>query len=296
MKKHLLIFLLLIANFVSAQNTKQSIPVLNAYEFADMDEKTAISELKKKYPNTTFDSVDGLYNYFFKTKFDFIKELLISYGVKPQGFLQNLNASEFVCGVGLKPKKDNSPACGEVIPYQSNPVSEKKVELARIIMEKGEMPDDKALELCVYKNELDLFKVLLEKTAKQPDPSSYARWMETAADKGYVDFVKYFISKGISANSNDGGGFYVIYRAVKYPEIFHYLIEQGADINVIGYKDMHVIVHAAREGCTEVIQYLLEKGADPNKKYGNMSAIEMAQKYNQKNGKEVVSLMKKYKK
>lgn len=295
MKKNVIFLLILLSQSLMAQSEKEIVPVVSIYDYTNMDEKTTIAALEKKYPQAVIKKVEGMHHLFVSQKYEIIRKLVVDYEVKPEGFLQSLNSSQFVCGVGLKTKKDDSPTCKDIIKYETNPVSLQKMELAKIFMQKGELPDDKAFEMCVAKNELELFKLFVEKNGKMPEKSVCESFMESAAYRGYFDFVKYFIDNGISANAKDGD-FYALYRAVQYPDIFFYLIEKGADINVIGYGGSHVITHAAREGCIEVIKFILEKGVDPEKPYGKLSAIEMAQKHNEKNSREVVSLLKKYRK
>jgi ankyrin repeat protein len=128
------------------------------------------------------------------------------------------------------------------------------------------------------------------------DKSTCEKWMVMAADLGHIDFIKFFLEKGFSASAKDHMDFYAFYRAVKYPDIFFLLAEHGVDVQAVGYAGTTAIIHAAREGCTEVIQYLLEKGVNPEIKYGNFTAIEVAKEHNKKNSKEVVKLLKSYKK
>jgi ankyrin repeat protein len=256
------------------------------------------------YPNTIITAIDNVYNLFYNRKFDVLKHLITKFEVKPTAdYLVNLNTYDFVCGVGLKRKKDYSPACVPVKVYETNKESERKIALAQLIIDKGVKASSNALNSCIGKNEFELFKLLYQNfdnaTSKEIEGE---KLMVSAADYGCFDFVKYLLENNISANAYDhsveeqGFKFYALYRSVKYPEIFNLLVEKGADINVQGYAGTTTIIHAAREGCTEVIQYLLDKKIDPYEVHGNMSAYDMAKKYNKKNKKEVLELFKPLKK
>jgi Ankyrin repeats (3 copies) len=284
---------------------KKVMPVINLDIYAkNEDEQAVIKELDSLYPNTIITAIDNVYNLFYNRKFDVLKHLITKFEVKPTAdYLVNLNTYDFVCGVGLKRKKDYSPACVPVKVYETNKESERKIALAQLIIDKGVKASSNALNSCIGKNEFELFKLLYQNfdnaTSKEIEGE---KLMVSAADYGCFDFVKYLLENNISANAYDhsveeqGFKFYALYRSVKYPEIFNLLVEKGADINVQGYAGTTTIIHAAREGCTEVIQYLLDKKIDPYEVHGNMSAYDMAKKYNKKNKKEVLELFKPLKK
>jgi hypothetical protein len=284
---------------------KTVIPVINLDSYAKIeDEQSVIKTLDSLYPNTIITAIDNVYTLFYNRKFDVLKHLIAKFEVKPTAdYLVNLNTYDFVCGVGLKRKKDYSPACVPAKVYETNRESERKIGLANLIIDKGIKANSDALNSCIGKNEFELFKLLYQNfdnaTLKQIESE---KLMVSAADYGCFDFVKYLLENNISANAYDhsveeqGFKFYALYRSVKYPEIFNLLVENGADINVQGYAGTTTIIHAAREGCTEVIQYLLDKNVDPYEVHGNMSAYDMAKKYNKKNKKEVLELFKPLKK
>jgi hypothetical protein len=284
---------------------KKIIPIINLDSYAKTeDEQAVIKELDSLYPNTIITAIDNVYTLFYHRKFDVLKHLITKFEVKPTAdYLVNLNTYDFVCGVGLKRKKDYSPACVPAKVYETNKESERKIILAQLILDKGIKANSNALNSCIGKNEFELFKLLYQHfdnvTSKEIEGE---KLMVSAADYGCFDFVKYLLENNISANAYDhsveeqGFKFYALYRSVKYPEIFNLLVEKGADINVQGYAGTTTIIHAAREGCTEVIQYLLDKKIDPYEVHGNMSAYDMAKKYNKKNKKEVLELFKPLKK
>ena len=288
-----------------AASPKNNLPSINLDKYINMPEDVAIKEIDGLYPNTSFTAIENVSNILYNRRFNLVYHLIDKYNVKPTvDYLYDLNKYDFVCGVGLKRTKDVSPTCKQPKVFQDNQDSDAKVKLAGLILSKGIRADFLSAQRCVRKNEFPLFKLLYESLIKgQTSNVDGEKLLVDAVDAGCYDMVKYLLDNNISAKCHDHSGgkdiqdaFYAIYRAVPFPEIFFLLVEHGADITVQGYSGTTPIVHAAREGCTEVLQYLLDKGIDPYEIHGNMSAYDMAKKYNLKNSKEATSLFKKYKK
>lgn len=282
----------------------KTLPSINLDKYlSNSSEEAAIKEIDGLYANTRFNSIENIENVLYNRKFNLVYHLIQSYGVTPDvNYLYHLNKYDFVCGVGLKRTKDVSPACAQPRVYQTNPDSENKVKLAGLILQKGVQADYLSVARCISKNEVELFKVLyLNLQQTKPDAVNGERLLVDAADAGTLDIVKFLLDQNVSANATDrptapqDSKFYALYRSVKYPEIFTLLVEKGADIRVKGYGSTTPIIHAAREGCIEVLQYLLQQGVDPYEVQGNMSAYDMAKKFNEKNKKEVLELFKKAK-
>jgi Ankyrin repeat len=283
---------------------KKVLPSLNIDKYISYpSEEAAIREIDSLYPNTVIGQIENPQNALLNGKFELVYHLLNKYEVMPGlDYLHNLNKYDFVCGVGLKRTKDVSPACAQPKVYLPNPTSDSKAKLARMVLSRGVKADYNSVSMCVGKNELELFKVLYASLTKENNTTvDGEKLLVEASDYGCYDIVKYLLDNNVSPNAYDHSveqqdfKFYAIYRAVKYPEIFFLLTDKGADINIQGYRNTTTIIHAAREGCIEVLQYLLDKGISPYEKQGDMTAYEMAKKYNQKNKKEVVQLLEKYK-
>jgi hypothetical protein len=283
---------------------KNVVASINLDKYITTNDATAFQEIDSTYKNSQIINIENVEKLMTNRKFDLIRYIVEKYEATPDiNYLYYLNTYNFVCGVGLKRTKTVSPACAEAKNYETNKESEAKVKLAEAILKKGVKADFLAVERCIGKNELELFKLLYTNlNLNNNDFINGERLLVEACDYGMFDIVKYLIDNKVSANAYDhsveivNNKFYAIYRSVKYLEIFNLLIENGADYNKKGYNGTTPIIHAAREGCTEVIQYLLDKGIDPYEKQGNLSAYEMAKKYNEKNKKEVIELLKKYKK
>ena len=301
--KYLFALFLSLSLLSKSNAQKKELPSINLDKYITVDDATAISELDNTYPNTVIGSIENFEKLLYSRKFNLVAHVIEKFGVKPtQDYLRSLNQYNFVCGVGLKRTKDVSPACLQPKVYTTNPDSENKVKLATLILSKGVTADYYAASGCIGKNELELFKVLYANMVKtEPNSFNGEKLLVDAADMGCYDIVKYLLETNVNPNGYDhfseqqDSRFYAIYRAVKYPEIFYLMVDKGAEINIKGYKNTTPIIHAAREGCLEVLQYLLDKKIDPNEKQGDMSAVDMAKKFNQKNKKEVLDLFKKYK-
>lgn len=262
-------------------------------------EAEAIEDFDKIYKDSVIESVTGIEYVFNRQKFNFIENLIVKHKVKPVGFLEHVATSfseGFVCGVGMPRTKTYSPECKPSTIYSPNELSDRRIAIAKLIMEKGERPSERAIVSCVGLNELELCKTFISTNNNQlPDQKACEDMLLTAVSNGYIDFVKYLIERGVSPDATEGDHFYAIFRAVERPEVFFYLIEKGAKYTHEGYKGTTALQHAAREGCLEVIQFFIDKKVDPNEIHGNSTAMEMAKKYNYTNSKQVISLLKTYK-
>jgi hypothetical protein len=283
---------------------KKVIPSVNLDKYSSYaSEDLAIKEIDSLYPDTIIEKIENSKDLLYNRKFTLVYHLIDQYGVIPGiDYLYNLNQYDFVCGVGLKRSKVVSPACLQPKVYVENPESENKVKLAALILKKGVKADLRSVKACIGKNELELFKLLYTNLdGHHQDTTDGEKLLVEACDYGCYDIVKYLLENKVSPNAYDHMveqqdiKFYALYRAVKYPEIFFLLTDRGADINRKGYGNTTPIIHAAREGCIEVLQYLLDKGIDPYEEQGGSSAYDTAKEQNKKNKKEVLELFKRYK-
>jgi ankyrin repeat protein len=295
MKK--ILIAILIFNYINliGQNAEAPLENVDISTYCYGDETKAIEAFDAEYNGKTIQTISEPASLFSNKRYRFVKNLLVKHKVKPVNFLDVINASNWICGVGLKRVKDVSTACKQSLVYVENEESKIKMELAELIINQGEKPSIDAFRGCVYKNEFALFKLFTKVNGGLVDTKSCEEMLVEAADYGHIDIIKFLLDNNISANATQTSTFYALFRAVKYPEIFFLLIEKGADYNIVGYSETTTIIHAAREGCTEVLQFLIDKGINPEEKHGNLNAIEMAKKFNKKNGSEVVKLLKTYK-
>lgn len=96
-----------------------------------------------------------------------------------------------------------------------------------------------------------------------------------ASQKGYLEIVKYLISKG--ANVNLGNFTALIWASEEgYLEIVKVLVENGADINYQGFMPSSgtALTRASQNGHFEIVKVLVEAGADVNITYLNKTALE----------------------
>lgn len=272
---------------------------LDLYPFSQLNEEDAIAKFDSTYKDVSILSVKGVDQFFSDHKYAFIKNLVTKHHISPKGFLEFINVSYvsgFVCGNDIKYHKDKSSTCKQSITYAPNKFTAAKLEIAQFLKNAGDAPGDEAFYGCVGRNELDLLKLFVVMNGgKLPDKELAESMVVVASGYGNISMVTYLIDMGVSPNAKTSDSFYAIYSAVSYPDIFFYLIEKGADYQVVGYRSTTPILHAAREGCLEVVQFFVDKKVDPNALHGDLSAITMAKKYNLRNGSAVIALLKKIK-
>lgn len=287
-----------------AKSRIDDIKEFSSSDFNKLPEKEMIRQLDSIYPNAIAPSYD-LKKLLENEKFDVAAYLIKHFEVKP--IQQNLIQINYSKSNDTKKFIKNSPSCGTTKEFKPNESSNKKLTLAKLIISKGIYPDLQALRSSSQNNELPLFELYFKNykdtTARLSDKDKLVSQKEAGAmmlvdvcDFGYLDLVKFLIAEKIDVNGLDlsEGDFFPIYRAVKYVEVFKYLVDNGADVKKKGYGG-NALVHAAREGCIDTIQYLLDQRMDPNEVIGKMSAFDMAKKYNTKNSADVLSLFKTYK-
>jgi ankyrin repeat protein len=183
--------------------------------------------------------------------------------------------------------------------YKSNPDVEKNIDLAKYLLSKGAELESKnkgqsPWELVVKHNELDILKFYVEYNNNEIPEEMHSVVMMEACDQKNYDIVKYLLEIGVSGNQEDKNNFAALARAADSPEIAKLLLENGAKINKVGYLGTTPIMHAAREGCVEVVKLFIDNGADisikSNKGY---DAIKYAKKFNDKETKdEIITLLK----
>jgi len=84
---------------------------------------------------------------------------------------------------------------------------------------------------------------------------------------GDLDFVKDCIAKGLNINARAQiSGATPLDAAIYggHDHIFRYLLEQGSDVNAVGYEGGTILMAAAYLGRYDMLQMLLAQDADPN--------------------------------
>ena len=83
-----------------------------------------------------------------------------------------------------------------------------------------------------------------------------SRMLDKAAQKGYLDIVKYLVEQGANIHASDalcGSSYNGHFDIVKY------LVEQGANIHA---SDDGALRWASESGCLDIVKYLVEQGAN----------------------------------
>ncbi len=183
--------------------------------------------------------------------------------------------------------------------YRSNPDVEKNIQFAKYLLSKGaelshNREKENPWELAVKHNELDILKFYVEINNNKIPEEMHSPLMMEACDQKNYDIVTYLIEMGVNGDQEDKSNFAALARASDSPEIAKLLLANGAQINKIGYAGTTPIMHAAREGCVEVVKLFIENGADVSVKSNKgYKAINYAKKFNNRETKdEIITLLK----
>lgn len=89
--------------------------------------------------------------------------------------------------------------------------------------------------------------------------------LQTAAEKGHVDFVELLLQKGVNIDARNPLGKTALFRAVErnHKDMVQLLIKAGADIEACSWHgDMTPLMEAVKSGYKDLVDMLLEKGAN----------------------------------
>jgi ankyrin repeat protein len=91
--------------------------------------------------------------------------------------------------------------------------------------------------------------------------------LHKAVDKGYREPVKLLIDDGADVNAKNKRGITPIFSTVTHNdvELFLYLVERGADLN-ISTRNKTTLLHEAAFHSPAILEYLINKGVDVNAK------------------------------
>lgn len=109
---------------------------------------------------------------------------------------------------------------------------------------------------------------------------------------GYTEILKTLLKQGAEVNARDKDGKSALYYAATYGHADHVklLLDNGADVNVVGLKvPWTPLIAASYYGHTEIVRLLLEVGADTTvRDRDRQTALSYAQ---QQGHKEIVGLL-----
>ncbi|MBB3696804.1 ankyrin repeat domain-containing protein [Flammeovirga yaeyamensis] len=181
--------------------------------------------------------------------------------------------------------------CKIAIRYQESAILTEKLNKV-----KSEFETSKNVSLWAYKeavttNNYPLVKFYIEETNLLKE-KSLVDLVFVAVQNGYIDIVQLFLDNGVDPNGKTKSNFYLIYRAVLFPEIMKLLHQSGAELNPKGYSGTTTLMHAAREGCLESVEYLVENGANVKDKSDDGKTVIDFAKFNEANAEGVLQLLK----
>lgn len=297
-----LLFLLICIKTFSQENIK-----IDKYLYMDTQEAinqfkndydTKIEKYKKESKKFKFDS-GHLQGAITNDKYGFVLFLMENYGAKQdKNLLEVLNWSRFVCGVGYK-SKESENVCKTSVKYTKPNYYNEKLKIAKIAINNGDLVTEKALNLCVKKNELDLFKFYKNNYKGKISDKLLNSFLVLSSRYGHIDFVNYFLTLGADPNNNSWNGSLAIDEGIQFPEIFFLLIKSKAHYSFENQKknenSISTFSLAAYWGCSDIVSFFVEKNINPTIKKGRTSPYENAKK-NKKTKKQILKMLKKVKK
>jgi uncharacterized protein len=119
------------------------------------------------------------------------------------------------------------------------------------------------LMIAVTTGNLDIVKILVDNGANinQQDAIGGASALQYACDEGHVDIVEYLIKMRADINGNDGGPLLAASRG-GYIIIIQFLINNGAQVNLLDVRGSSALIWATRYNHTKSVKLLLESGTD----------------------------------
>lgn len=204
-----------------------------------------------------------------------------------------INQEEFI---KLFQNIDNSHSapCKALLNYSPSDVLNQKLEEA-----KKKFNEQHEFTIYEFRESINDYNLPLVqfyiKEAKLMEQKDFPDLVLSTVEKGYIDLVNLFLDNGLDPNLHDDDDFYLVYRAVLYPDLLKLLHEKGAELNPKGYLGTTTIVHAIREGCIESISYLIKNGADLKQKTNSGKKPIDFLEYNRRNKKEVKEYLKSIK-
>ncbi|NJM80254.1 MAG: hypothetical protein HC854_12710 [Flavobacterium sp.] len=150
------------------------------------------------------------------------------------------------------------------------------IEKVKELLQKGENVNEYSknglfpLWRATADNNYEISKLLIENKAKVNQlnkvPPAEGTAIELPCQEGYLDIVKLLVENGADINLKGFRGFTPIRIAARngHLEIVKYLAESGAKIDIKAMDGATPFAHAATKGHIDIVKYLFEKGANVN--------------------------------
>ncbi len=117
-----------------------------------------------------------------------------------------------------------------------------------------------AMSLAAQNGYLEIVKYLVSKGAKLADKFAKNRDILLAIENGYLEIVKYLVE---NFNFGELNGFLIVAAQNGYLEIVKYLVSKGVDYQDV-FDENWAMYYATKNGHLDVVKYLTSIGADPN--------------------------------
>lgn len=184
-----------------------------------------------------------------------------------------------------------TPPCRSMVSYTPTSSLEAKYQKGVAEHKAGKQPGKYSYMEAVKDNNLPLVRYYIEH-ADMLQQESLHEIITPAADKGHVDIIRLFLEKGGDPGIKASNGYYLIYAAVKFPELVKLLAEAGAEMNPQGYEGTTTLMYAVMVGCTDTIALLLDNGASLEDKSESGKKPVSYLEFNKVNKDEVKAFLK----
>lgn len=165
------------------------------------------------------------------------------------------------------------------------------VDVVKLLLECGAYMERHAqgtvtpLWIASQENALASAQLLLDAKADVSARHENASCLYIASQMGHVDMIAKLIDHG--ANPSDGSLHAALHE--EHTQVAHYLVERGADVNMVFEDGATPLWIASAKGLASVVELLLQRNATLGHTVHNISALEIASK---RHHDDVVSLLK----
>jgi ankyrin repeat protein len=153
-------------------------------------------------------------------------------------------------------------------------VSAGNLEMVKLLLDAGADPDaasergTRPLHLDAFPNGLAIARLLVERGASvEVGPAPEVAFIHTAASRGDIDLVAFYLEKELPVDLAGGGGrLQPIHDAAEsgQVEMVEFLLARGAKIDAPTFTRKQPLHLAAGRGWVKLVRFLLDRGADPD--------------------------------
>lgn len=180
-----------------------------------------------------------------------------------------LSENKEVCKTLAHQLQDKSKLMGHIFTFKDDS------EWLDMIISNMKHINDDIIDTCFDKGYIHIFKKLINQGI---DVNVFDHWIHTACENGHFEIIKYTLDEGLYDSKYNISDSLVISAKYGHCDIFSYLLEKGADVNVESYICFGYICLA---GNLELAKHILELVDDKVKCISSNDdfAIEFSSEY-----------------